>query len=344
MTDHLGSACPIQAGNAGKSKSPLYARITLLLLLPLLAAVFLGCATIPRDTLSIEPSGVLEADPQVYLRFSGAVLRDIMSTVDEASLAAISSTYTSESKPENRKKAQSPAENRSMELATLESVISRTRSFGAGIRDIGTKAPKTEAVLVGDFKPFSLKIALAFDGNWLRTAEGGYSSIKYPIFVRPPEPGFIHVSTEKSKPSRSSGIKAYPARFASLSQSDIFISANSLIDIFSIPLPLEASSIPVLAMVAAGTQIKSTAAMQSAGSDLRYTLEFHILMKDEASARVFRPVVRFLWVGAANRLFGEGSNAASLTPALEKDEYVIRGIEVTTTELRNLFFRGLSGF
>ena len=109
---------------------------------------------------------------------------------------------------------------------------------------------------------------------------------------------------------------------------------------------MEASSIPVLAMIATGTQIYSNPnnALKSASTDQRYALEFRILMKDEATARVFRPVVRFLWVGAANRLFGEGSNAASFSPVLEKDEYVIRGIEVTTTELRDLFMRGLSGF
>jgi hypothetical protein len=314
--------------------------------MPLLAILFSGCATIPKDNLVIEPSGILEAEPQMYLRFSGAVLRDIMSTVDTTSLEAISSTYASASMPANRVETQAPSKNRAVELATFENVIARTRSFGAGIRDIGTKSPKTEAVLVGDFKPFSLKLALAFDGNWLRYADGSYSSIKYPLFVRPPEPGYIHVSTEKSIPIRSSGFLAFPSRFAHLSRSDIFISVNSLIDIFSIPLPMEASSIPVLAMIATGTQIYSNPnnALKSASTDQRYALEFRILMKDEATARVFRPVVRFLWVGAANRLFGEGSNAASFSPVLEKDEYVIRGIEVTTTELRDLFMRGLSGF
>ena len=74
----------------------------------------------------------------------------------------------------------------------------------------------------------------------------------------------------------------------------------------------------------------------------RYRLEFRILMRDEASARLYRPVVRFLWVGAATRLLGEGNPAATLVPVLEGDEYVVRGIELSGRELKDLLLSNLS--
>ncbi|TXT50421.1 MAG: hypothetical protein FD137_359 [Spirochaetes bacterium] len=300
---------------------------------PLIAAcialLLSGCATIPREAMMTEPSGLLEMAPQLYVRLSGAALRDMRSHIDDRSIATIMTSYRDES---------AASGSGSQDLAFLETVLSRTRTLGFGLSGLGPAhsgvGATSEMVLIGDFKPLSLRIALAVDGKWRKTGDGGFVSTQYPLYIREPAPGIVHISTIEKGKKRSIGeANIYPSRYIALAKSDIFISTTALNEIFSIPMPMEAASIPVIAMVAAGYAMDE-------GS--RYTLEFRILMRDEASARLYRPVVRFLWVGAATRLLGEGSPAAMLSPVLEGDEYIVRGIEVTGRDLKDLLLTNLS--
>jgi hypothetical protein len=275
----------------------------------------------------MEPSGLLETAPQLYVRLSGTALRDMRSHMDDRSIATLMTSY--------QDVGDAPGSG-SQDLAFLETVLSRTRTLGFGLSGLGqaNSGAATEMVLIGDFKPLSLRIALAVDGKWRKTGDGGYASTHYPLYIREPAPGIVHISTEEKGKKRSIGeANIFPTRYAALAKSDIFISTTALNEIFSIPMPMEAASIPVIAMVASGYAIEGSS---------RYNLEFRILMRDEASARLYRPVVRFLWVGAATRLLGEGTSAAALIPVLEKDEYIVRGIEITGRELKDLLVSNLS--
>jgi len=339
----------------------------------LVAAIFLsslaGCSTIPPSVLEREPSSLLEAAPQLYMRFSGISLRDIARGFDKEELGALAAALgegggaNAAAQPSQAAKA---TPSTTMDTTMLEGFLARTKTFGAGMRGIGTAAPAMEAIFVGDFPVVSVRLALALDGNWRRTDEGGYRSTKHPLFIRAPQPGLIHASsTQASTASLESGekglpqstspasIEAYPSSFASLARSDIFIVANDPSIFFAGSLPLEASSIPIGSIVITGRRLydyplSTQQATQSLSMDTppvpepRYLLDIHIQMKDETTAKAYKPVVRFIWTAAIGKFFGGNLNANASPLGLEKDVYVVRNIETDAAALRTMIRSSLT--
>ncbi|HWR12082.1 MAG TPA: hypothetical protein VN445_09675 [Rectinemataceae bacterium] len=328
--------------------------------LPLLIAAFIallaGCASIPEEVYTTEPSSHLEVTPQVYIRLSGKALRDITSGIDEEEMRTIAAAIA-----RNGGAASGSADNRpldtkaatNMDTPMLENFFYRTRTFGAGIRGIGTAAPTMEAVFIGDFPVISVRLAMAVDANWRRMGDGGYRSVNYPIFIRPLQPGVLHAATSVPPPYAGYvDIEAYPKRAADLAQSDIFISANYPSAFFVGSLPMEAASIPIGAIVVTGHFADNTgmSAYQVSrngadgtpkGPEPRYLIDIHMMMKDEATAKAYRPVVKFLWTAAAGKLF-KGSVDLSASPlTLEKDVYMVRNIEMDAATLRTLLVTSL---
>jgi len=321
-------------------------------LVPLVLLV--GCATIPNEIFETEPASQLEISPQIYVRLSGDALRDMAGNMSEEELARLAEAIS----PKNGASPLGPDANRgsgksapSMDTSMLESFLAKTRTFGAGIRGIGTASPAMEAVFVGDFPVASIRIALALDGNWQKSSEGGYRSVKYPLFLRPPQPGIIHAaSTEVRAGAGLVEIEAYPKRFAELAESDLFVSANSPMAFFSGLFPMEASSIPLSSVIVTGRRMpagyvpmKTTQGKPSLASASRYLLDIRILMKDEATARAYKPVVKFLWTAAASKLFGDTFDPNSPPLVLENDVYVMRGFEVDADGLRTMLTSSLLG-
>jgi hypothetical protein len=66
-------------------------------------------------------------------------------------------------------------------------------------------------------------------------------------------------------------------------------------------------------------------------------------MKDEATARAYKPVVKFLWTAAASKLFGDTFDPNSPPLVLENDIYVMRGFEVDAEGLRMMLTSSLLG-
>ena len=336
-------------------------RTILLSLAPLALTAFLaGCATIPKEVLDTDPASLLETAPQVYVRLSGTALRDIARGMDEEELGILALAVSRESG--NEKEAPAPsslqetgAGSTGMKTSMLKGFLAKTGTFGAGIRGIGTSAPAMEAVLIGDFPVISLRLALAVDGYWKKTEAGGFRSVKYPIFLRPPQEGIIHASTESVPPPRSlSPVEAYPRRFSGLSGSDIFISVNTPGAFFAGSLPLEASSIPLGSIIVSGRRIEpdltvpggtqGTSVPGTPAPEARYLLDVHILMKDEATAKAYKPVVKFLWTAAAGRIFGGFLDLSAAPLVLENDVYTVRGIEADAAELRAMITAPMLGY
>lgn len=309
------------------------------------AAAFLaGCSTIPKEALETEPSSHMEVSPQVYVRLSGSALRDMTSDLGDEEMAALVSATSPDAKssgvaaPQNQRAAASPS---TMDSSMFRGFLSKTRTFGAGVRGIGSISPAIEAVFIGDFSPISVRLALAFEGNWKRMGDGGYKSAKYPLFIRSPQPGFIHAASTNTPASAGLlEIEAYPRRLAEFSRSDIFISANAPAAFFAGSLPLEASSIPVDAIVVSGRLVQP-AAPASPPLESRYILDVRILMKDEATAKAYRPVVRFLWAAAAGKFFSAKPDIGSMPLTLEKDVYMVKDINVSAGELRTMLIAPL---
>jgi hypothetical protein len=311
--------------------------VLVLALAALVVLLISSCSTVPEEVYLTEPASRFEYDPQIYFRASGPILRDIVSGLGEKELLRLS-----EGLGQHMKTGAAAKENKNadrVDLSSLDDILKRSRTIGAGIRGLGTDSLKMEAVLVGDFVPLSLRMGLAFDGGWNRTDDGGYQSTRYPLFIRPPTPGIVQLSTEARGPDPSSPVPSpYPAAFEEISRSDLFISADGPATLSSFSLPVESGALPLKTIALAGTYTEAFLAGKGQGSPKSpgYSLEVRMLMKDEASARAYRPVIRFLWAAAANRFFGEGSKAGALVPVQEKDSFIVRGIELDSGELRRI--------
>lgn len=307
------------------------------------AVILAGCATIPKEVLETEPSAYLEKEPQIYMRLSGSALRDIASSMKQEELLTLAGLFSDQSVSSgiaagaDRSSGKSSAQT--MDTSMLKSFLAKTRTFGAGFRGLGTKAPDMEAVFVGDFPVISVRLALVLNGEWEKAGDGGYSSVKYPLFIRPPQPGVIHASTSMAA-GASLSAEAFPQRLAALSSSEIFLSINSPASLLANPIQREALALPVGAIVIAGRQADVAAPTEP---ESRYLLDVYILMNDEATAKAYKPVVRFLWTAAAGRLFGDNPNISSSQLVLEKDIYVARGIEVSTSAFKAMITSSLVG-
>jgi hypothetical protein len=313
-------------------------------------ALLAGCATIPTEVLETEPAIHLDKTPQVYARLSGPALRDIASTMDERDFSAFAALLSADKSglgysaaaPSGTTAgtasaglaASAPSPSQAMiSPATLKSFFARTRTFGVGIGGIGQQRSSVEAVFVGDFPVLSVRLALASDDAWTREKDGSYRSDKYPLFIRTLQPGVIHASNEKAAYA-AGAVEAYPKRAAALASSDVFIAANEPSAFLSETMPMEAFSLPINTIVLSGDMIPPATGGDSQAAS--YLLEVRIFMKDEASARAFKPVVRFLWTAAARQLFGAALDAASAPLTLEGDVYLVKGIEADALALRSM--------
>ncbi|MCX7027595.1 MAG: hypothetical protein NT061_08960 [Spirochaetes bacterium] len=317
---------------------------TLAVFLVLIVVLVSSCTLVPKEIYLVEPASRLEYDPQIYFRFSGTVLRDLIAGFGEKEMIQLSKSFD-----QNRLsdiQGGGKKDEGKVDLSSLDGILKRSRTIGAGIRGLGTNTIKMEAVLIGDFAPLSMRMGLAFDGNWRRMDDGGYQSTKYPLFIRPPSPGIVILSTEAMRPAVTApSLSPYPAAFDGISRSDLFIAADGPTLLSSFSLPVETAAIPLkgIALAASYTETFLVGKDPAAAQAPTYTVEVRILMKDEASARAYRPVIRFLWVSAANRFFGSGSKAAALSPVQENDSYVVRGIELDSKELRRIIVSALLG-
>lgn len=314
-------------------------------------ALMAGCASIPKEILETEPSSYLEFSPQLYVRLSGDALRDMAAGMSNQEMASIARAISPKAPGGYSDRANGSASGKDappLDTSMLDSFLAKTSTFGAGIRGIDTGSPAMEAVFLGNFPVASVRIALTLDGNWQKSDDGGYRSVKYPIFLRPPQPGLIHASSIESPPRMDLGrIEAYPNRFEELADSDVFIAANAPAAFFSSPIPMEAASIPVSSIIVTGHRLLAGApnpgAAQANGTGSRYLLDIKILMKDEASARAYKPVVRFLWTAAISKLFGDALDVSALPLVLENDIYAVRGIDIDSARLRAMLTAPLLG-
>jgi hypothetical protein len=307
-----------------------------------------GCALIPEEVSLGEPSGYLEYSPQIYARLSGQTLRDITKVMEYKKLWDFLTSLMQN--PKAKGGGNSSSSDSTIDTSFIKEFLDKTNSFGAGIRGIGSDQPKAEAIFLGRFSPVSLRLALTMEGSWRRLEDGGYRSAQYPLYLRSPQAGWIHLSTEAGPPPKSEPVQAFPERMRAMASSDIFISINEPKILFSGTLPLEASAIPLETVLLSGFLERPSAPAVPAASPSspglvtdsmrNYLVELRVVVKDEATAKAYRPVVRFLWAAAVARIFGNRSDIASLPLSLEGAVYVVRGIRLSGEEIRRILSTG----
>jgi len=279
-----------------------------------IAALFLSCTTIPEETRQAEPSKYLDSQPQIYARFSSQAFRQLLAALD--------------------------GKNFGYDLSALKSMddfLNQARVLGAGISGIGTDKPQAEAVALGDFQVFSIRLAVAASGEWARKPDGGYRSVLYPLDIRPPQPGILHMVTNDQKTTQQTipFVQAFPPAYSSLSNSEIFISINSPSALLARQMPFDSISLPVEAILLSGNRVPGTETQ-------KYEIEIRFAMKDEATARSYRPVVKFLWASVAQMLFGNSVDTAPTELALTGNTYLARGIELDAAGVAALLVRAVS--
>jgi hypothetical protein len=278
------------------------------------AALSISCATLPEETKLAEPYKYFNTQPQIYARFSSQAFRRIIASFDDPKLG--------------------------YDLAALRSMddfLGRARILGAGISGLGTDNPRAEAVALGDFQVFSLRLAMAASGEWARKPDGGYRSTLYPVELLPPQPGVVHLvsSAPASDKAGPAFLQAFPPAFGSLADSEIFISINSPSALLARQLPFDSFALPVNAILLSGNSVQI-------GGENKYSLEVRFAMKDESVARSYRPVVKFLWTSAAQILFGDSVDAAATDLVLAGDTYIARGIQLGDADMAILLARALA--
>lgn len=320
--------------------------------------IMTSCTTVPASLQGVEPSAYLERDPDIYVRLSGNALRDLAGS-DKASGASLLNRLIADGSDRNA--GGSPGEKNStaaqpVDPTLVEAFLARTSVFGAGLSDIGGEGMRTDAVFLGAFQPLSLRIALAADGRWKKEKDGGYLSTTSDLQLRPFRDGVIHLVYPKSPATRNPGANAFPGKFAGLANSDLFIALNSPQRLVATSIPLESSALPILALVITGKKLTTPSQVANAAvknpADPYYSVDVHALMKDAATARAYRPVVRFVWVAAAARYFGGSGSSGpddlsgnptavtDLPLTLDGDVYRIEGIRIRASEIGAL----LAGF
>ncbi len=273
-----------------------------------------SCTTIPQETRLAEPYAYFNTQPQLYARFSSQAFRQILTVLDATDFGY-----------------NLPA------LKSMDDFLGRSRVLGAGISGLGTDKPQAEAVALGDFQVFSIRLAVAASGEWARKPDGGYRSVLYPVEITPPQPGILHlVSTDqKNTVAKASPILAFPPGYSSLSGSDIFISINSPSALLAKQLPFDSFTLPVSAILLSGNSLPGT-------DSQKYGVEVRFVMKDESTARSFRPVVKILWASAAQLLFGNSIDSAKTELLLSGDTYTAGGIVMDAAGVTALLVRAAS--
>lgn len=285
------------------------------LLAILCSAVFAwSCTTIPQETRLAEPYKYFSTQPQIYARFSSQAFRQILTALDTTDVGY-----------------DLPA------LKSMDDFLGRSRVLGAGIYGLGTGKPLAEAVALGDFQVISIRLAVAASGEWARKPDGGYRSVLYPVEITPPQPGILHlVSTDqKNTAGKASPILAFPPAYSALSGSDIFISINSPSALLAKQMPFESFALPVHAILLSGNSIPGT-------DNQKYGVEVRFVMKDESTARSFRPVVKILWASAGQLLFGNSIDTAKTELVLSGDTYTAGGIVMDPAGVTALLVRAAS--
>ncbi len=283
-THDVRAYAPIRAG--------MYARVGLLAaLLPalLLAA---SCASVPRDTTIAGLFNHFERTPQILVRAKGAFLRDMAASFDDSTIIALASIASN----------QQPVSAQPIDRDRLDTTLARADIAGIGISLENKANPAIEAVFAGDFPGFLTSISFFFDKNWNRIP-GGYALRSGKLYMRDPSGGTLHFATWAPQiPPPVSVSAAAIADRAGMQRDDndlgIYLDAQSAL-IAQLPL-FDGVTLPFDGII---LRAKRDLRSPSRGSpDALYSARFEIQMKDEQSAKTYKPIMRFMWVLLSSKL------------------------------------------
>ncbi|MCE5256000.1 MAG: hypothetical protein LLF89_04050 [Spirochaetaceae bacterium] len=315
-------------------KAPKGSSFSAILLSILILAVLDGCSTIPKSVLQSDPAERLEKTPEVYVRLSNAALEDIAANLDDDEIASLVNSLGG--------KSQTNDDGYTVDHKSLQDLVGRTKVLGLGLSGINTKSPQAEAVLIGNFPVFSMKLALSSKGKWNKTSSG-YQAKEAQLYLRPLQQGLLHAASFPPSDEIASGkakpAGAVPERFKNMT-SDFAVVVNApeiLLNFRALP---ESSAIPISEIVVQGTRSRNPEGQDKAAY---YLLDAFIVMKDADAAKVFKPVVKLLWAFSSERIFGSGISAADSPLVLDGDMYKAEGIRASSEALVTMLDQFMAG-
>lgn len=273
-----------------RSDSPARAGLFAALSAALVLAV--SCASVPREVAIAGLFNHFERTPQILVRAKGAFLRDMAASFDDSTIGALvsiaSDQHTMSTQPIDRDR--------------LDKTLMRADVAGIGISWENKSDPAIEAVFAGDFPGFFTSVSFFFDANWNRIP-GGYATRSGKLYMRDPSGGTLHFATwaPEAQPTASASTAAMASRAGMVNGDDdlnLYLDAKSTL-IAQMPI-LDGVTLPFDGIMLRAERDPTSPAKGS--PEARYMVQFEIQMKDEQSAKTYKPIMRFMWVILSNKL------------------------------------------
>jgi len=283
--------------------------MTKLGMLTILSTVFflaMACASIPQETSVAGLFDQFEKTPQLLVRANTMFLRDMVASFDDATIESILTAASDQ----NNEGSTPIDRNR------LDKTLTRANAVGIGVSWDDTQNPAAqkpddqklalEMVFAGNFPSLLTSLSFSFDNNWQRI-DGGYAAKNGKLYLRGPSDGQLHFATwsppnpvvpsdETAAIARQSGLVAGNADMA------MYLDARSLL---AMQLPiLEGITLPFDGILMSAT--RDALAPPTGSPQARYSVVFRIQMKDEQTARTYKPIMKFMWVLITSRLSSVG--------------------------------------
>jgi hypothetical protein len=290
--------------------------------------VFSSCMSVPRD---IAVSGLFdrfERTPQVLARAESAFLRDMAASFDDSTIQALISMASEH--PENGQKP--------INRDRLDTTLARAEAAGIGISWNSKEDPSIEAVFAGNFPSLFTSLSFSLDSNWKKVA-GGYASKSGKLFVRDPYAGKLHFTTwAPEQPNKSisaaSSMAERSGLLASASDLAIYLDAHSAL-VSQLPI-LEGITLPFDGILLSAERDRTIP--KGGNPNARYTAIFKIQMKDEQTARTYRPIMRIMWALVSGKLAALGIPVSPETTVEQEGSlFATTPISMSAREIVNVF-------
>lgn len=274
----------------------LMAKLGMLTILSTVFFLAIACASIPRETSVAGLFDQFEKTPQLLVRANTMFLRDMVASFDDATIESFMAA-ASDQKNEGHKP---------IDRNRLDKTLTRANAVGIGVSWDDTQKLALEMVFAGNFPSLLTSLSFSFDGNWQRI-DGGYAAKNGILYLRGPSDGQLHFATwsppnpvvpsdETAAIARQSGLVASNADMG------MYLDTRSLL---AIQLPiLEGITLPFDGILMSAT--RDALAPPTGSPQARYSVVFRIQMKDEQTARTYKPIMKFMWVLITSRLSSVG--------------------------------------
>lgn len=298
-----------------------------------------ACATVPREIFTANPASYFKEKPQAFIQLSRTAMQELILSMDQETLDGFARSFS-----QTQDKADKD-ETASVDKNMLRSFLSRTSRLGIGIAGYDTVQPRMEAVLLGDFPIYSVRLAMLSNTEWRKVDNYQYRSTRYPLYIQVVDNGIVRFTTySNSKTANSTAFTIIPPRFAESYNADISFYISEPKAFLSKIIPMEAAALPIDSIVITGRKPEAPWSSSSEPlEDPEYDLDFAIIMKDEATARMYRPIARFFWLAMVDKLLGPDSSAKTSSLNLENDVYSIKGIKISSNDIRALLLDSIIG-